>query len=175
MSKEYDNYIQEHQDNVRDAYLWLSDRLPDLIPASDAIKELLSWHDFSKYRMDEYEPYDNYFYIYKDKRSKEIIDEFDKAFLHHIHSNPHHWQHWVLMHDDPDNNGKLSIVAMEMPDKFVIEMICDWLSFSIKKNDFREILSWYKEHKDVMILHENTRKRVEEILAGIDRVTSTDE
>lgn len=175
MSKEYDDYIQEHQDNVRDAYLWLSERLPDLIPANATVKGLIDLHDYSKYDRREYEAYDNYFYIYKDKRSKEIIDEFNEAFLRHIHCNSHHWQHWVLMHDDPDKSGKLLIEALEMPYEYIIEMICDWMSFAIKKNDFREILSWYKGHKDVMILHENTRKRVEEILAGIDRVTSVDE
>src|SRR5688572_29402107 len=27
---------------------------------------------------------------------------FDKAWLHHQHRNPHHWQHWLLREDDGD-------------------------------------------------------------------------
>ena len=51
-----------------------------------------------------------------------------------------------------------------MPDKYVIEMICDWWSFSHKTGDLWEIFNWYDSHKDNMILHHNTRIFVEQIL-----------
>ena len=57
--------------------------------------------------------------------------------------------------------------ALEMPKEFVYEMICDWLSFSHKTGNLYEIFDWYKAHSKKMILHENTRKLVEEILDKI--------
>ena len=50
-----------------------------------------------------------------------------------------------------------------MPKNRVIEMICDWWSFSWKSGNLGEIFDWYEKHKD-MKLHENTRKFVEDIL-----------
>ena len=87
--------------------------------------------------------------------------DFDYAWLHHIHQNPHHWQHWVLVNDDEGS------YALEMPKEFVYEMICDWWSFSHKTGNLYEIFDWYKAHSKKMILHENTRKLVEEILDKI--------
>lgn len=170
MSKEYDKYIKEHRENVVKAYDWLTENLPELFPYKARLKGSLNWHDISKYDDAEYSAYDNYFYIYKDNRTKSIIDSFNKAFLRHIIRNQHHWQHWVLIHDDPVN-GKPDFEAIEMPIGVVVEMICDWMSFSIKKGDMREVVSWYEAHKSSMILHENTRKKVEEIINAINEVT----
>ncbi|MFR1480703.1 MAG: DUF5662 family protein [Hydrogeniiclostridium mannosilyticum] len=30
-----------------------------------------------------------------------VVQAFQRAWLLHIHRNPHHWQHWVLINDDP--------------------------------------------------------------------------
>ena len=54
-----------------------------------------------------------------------------------------------------------------MPYEYVIEMICDWWSFSHKSGKLYEILDWYETHKERMILHDNTRKIVEDILYKI--------
>ena len=59
--------------------------------------------------------------------------------------------------------------ALEIPDRYIVEMICDWLSFSIKSGNMREIFDWYDDHKDKMILHPNTRKKVNRILNAIDK------
>ena len=56
--------------------------------------------------------------------------------------------------------------AVEIPFEYVIEMICDWWSFSWKKGDLNEIFKWYEDHKGMM-LHPETRKLVESILARI--------
>ena len=130
-------------------------------------------HDMSKLTEDEYDDYDNYFYRggYSTKVGKEA---FDRAWLHHIHVNPHHWQHWVLISDEGNfdiNIGKVK--ALDMPNNYIFEMICDWWSFNWAKHasdieldgDSRyEIFNWYDSHKDKMILSELTRKKVEELL-----------
>lgn len=88
-------------------------------------------------------------------------EEFNKAWLHHIYSNPHHWQHWVLINDEAEEG----IVTLRMPYQYVIEMICDWWAFSWNKGNLYEIFDWYDKHKDHMKLHNDTRELVEEILS----------
>ena len=56
---------------------------------------------------------------------------------------------------------------MEMPYCYILEMICDWWSFSWSKGNLLEIFSWYEEHKNYIKLHPNTRKSVEDILGRI--------
>ena len=43
--------------------------------------------------------------------------EFDRAWLHHQHANPHHWQHWLLVNDNPGKtwavgSGKAALLAL---------------------------------------------------------------
>ena len=117
-------------------------------------------HDLSKYSAEEYQAYDDYFY---GKKNKETERAFNYAWLSHIHHNPHHWQYWVLKHDDEPEE------ALEMPEQYVIEMICDWWSFSFKTGNLYEIFDWYEKHKG-MVLHEKTRKLVEDTLNKIKKV-----
>ena len=51
-----------------------------------------------------------------------------------------------------------------MPDCYIIEMICDWWSFSWKQENLYEIFKWYEERKDYIKLSDYTRKKVEDIL-----------
>lgn len=126
MSAEYNTYIIEHVDNVKKAYFWLKDH--NII--KEDILDQLNLHDASKYTDEEYKAYDLYFYGTKTEKVKK---DFDYAWLHHIHENPHHWQHWVLVNDDEGT------YALEMPKEFVYEMICDWWSFSHKTDNLYEI------------------------------------
>lgn len=57
-----------------------------------------------------------------------------------------------------------------MPHKYIIEMICDWWSFSWIKGDLFEIFAWYENHKNYIKLHPNTRLIVEEILGRIHKI-----
>ena len=159
MSKAYDTYIEKHRDNVRKAYGWLKTNLPTLFdgkPESDWNIDFN--HDCSKFDADEYDAYDIYFY--GNNRSYAVVEAFRRAWLLHIHRNPHHWQHWILINDDP-NEGE---ILLEMPYNYIIEMVCDWWSFSWQKGDLSEIFDWYDEHSEYMKLAPNTRKTVEDIL-----------
>lgn len=158
MSIEYDNYIVEHIANVRKGRKWFNENLPDLI--NEFIPVFISFtdHDNSKYDIEEYEPYDDYFY--GKEKSALIKKNYDYAWLHHIHNNPHHWQYWVLINDEPNEGPK----ALEMPNRYIFEMICDWWAFSWKTGNLTEIFRWYDEHKNSMILHPKTRIKVERIL-----------
>ena len=162
MSKEYDNYIIEHKRNVTKGYAWIQDNLPELLDGVGHFEWLVSFnHDVSKYTAEEYDAYDAYFY--GGNRSFAVCQAFNKAWLHHIHNNPHHWQHWILIHDEPDE----PMTIIDMPYGYIIEMICDWWSFSWKKGDLSEIFNWYDSHKDYIKLSDSTRKTVEMILGKI--------
>ena len=164
MSAEYDDYLAEHCHNVGEAFKWLESNVPEVLEGLDSSpyywNDIEVFHDSSKWSDEEYQSYDNYFY---GNKSYAVVNEFDYAWLHHIHNNPHHWQYWILLEDE----GKQK--ALEIPERYVIEMVSDWMSFSIKKNDIRELFKWYDSHKDKMILHPNTRKLVEKILDAIDK------
>ena len=141
MSFQYDQYLAQHRSNVKRGYEWLCENLPDVI--KDAVNA--GWqtgfaHDQSKDEPDEY-----------------------NAWLLHIHRNPHHWQHWVLINDDP----KEGEIVLEMPYDYIIEMICDWWAFSWAQENLDEIFNWYEEHSKYMKLAPDTRKTVEDILSKI--------
>lgn len=161
MSAKYDEYIIEHRSNVTKAYDWLYKNLPEIFP-DEAVKSMVEWqctdaHDQSKYDKEEYDAYDAYFY---GNRSYEVVQNFNYAWLQHIHKNPHHWQHWILINDD----SELGMVALEIPLNYIIEMICDWWSFSWKSGNLYEIFDWYAKHRNGMQMNSTSRRIVEDIL-----------
>lgn len=163
MSREYDLYLQQHKDNVMKGYDWIKVNLPELLDGmriDDLNKQILN-HDASKSELDEYIAYDNWFY--GNNRSFAVKNDFNHAWLRHIHRNKHHWQHWVLINDDP-NEGE---VILEMPANYILEMVCDWWAFSWNSGDLTEIFNWYNEHKEYIKLGVKTRKTVEDILDKI--------
>lgn len=157
MSIDYDIYIREHKENVEKAWRFLYENLNAELRIPDEMYNQICHHDDSKYDEDEYDAYDAYFY--GGNRSFEVVNKFNIAWLKHIHKNPHHWQHWVLIEDENSTSKPL-----EMPYNYIIEMICDWWAFSFKSGNLSEIFDWYAEHKDKMILASSTRNVVEVIL-----------
>jgi len=133
-------------------------------------------HDISKFRLDEFIPYARYFYggPYPEKDSlspqfgmeynpltkERVKREFDKAFLLHIHRNPHHWQYHILIDEGADSKTKI----FQMPYKYMIEMVCDWKGAGKAITGNSNPLEWYAKYKDIIILEEYTRSRVEEII-----------
>lgn len=157
MSVQYDNFLTEHKENVAKGFRWLQENIPEVI--EDGFEWQICFnHDASKTDPEEYDAYDAYFY--GNNRSYSVVQNFKKAWLRHIHNNPHHWQHWILINDEP----KEGMVVIDMPYIYVVEMICDWWSFSWKKGDLNEIFGWYEDRKDYMKLSANTRRSVEYIL-----------
>lgn len=159
MSFQYDQYLARHRANVKRGFDWLCENLPHIM--KDTLEA--GWytefaHDQSKNDEDEYEAYDAYFY--GNNRSYEVVQNYPRAWLLHIHRNPHHWQYWVLINDDP----KEGEIVLEMPYDYIIEMICDWWAFSWAKGNLKEIFGWYDEHSQYIKLADNTRKIVIDIL-----------
>lgn len=161
MSSKYDEYIKQHKENVVSAFKWMCKNIPEIFLDQNDMNQIeyqvVHGHDYSKCSEEEYDAYDNYFY---GNRSYEVVREFNIAWLHHIHNNPHHWQYWILHNDNPDEG----MIILDMPDNYIIEMICDWWSFSWAKGDLYEIFNWYNERKSYIKLSDDTREKVEGIL-----------
>lgn len=161
MSQQYTAYIVDHVNYVQQAFDWLVSH--NLIDYETLPKCHIAEHDLSKYTEDEYDAYDKYFYG-NGRKPEEVKNNFNYAWLHHIHNNPHHWQHWVLINDEDGT------IALEMPQEYIYEMLSDWWAFSFKKGDLKEIFKWYDSHKANMMLHKNTKKLIEELLEKIKKI-----
>ena len=65
MSREYDLYLEQHKKAVADGFYWIKKNLPELIVDLydvDYEHQIAFDHDTSKTNLDEYVPYDLYFY-----------------------------------------------------------------------------------------------------------------
>ena len=120
--------------------------------AKECFKVGLYWrgivHDLSKFTLSEWIAYRNYFYGTPD----EI--KFNEAWLNHIHKNKHHHQHWVLRNDDG------TVVALDIPNVYVLEMVCDWIGAGLAITGRREVKEWYEKNKDKMVLSDLTKAKV---------------
>jgi hypothetical protein len=134
-------------------------------------------HDWSKFLPAEWFPYVAYFNgsppdlnpVYYNPEWREWAREdwkqrtaraFDRAWLHHQHANPHHWQHWLLREDD----GGLK--RLPMPEHFIREMVADWMGAGQAQGK-PDVAAWYRQNAGRMVLHADTRARVEALLAEV--------
>ena len=165
MSYAYDEYLAEHIGNVNKGLHWMLDNLALSQEEKSAIETaMVSFnHDESKYSAEEYNAYDQYFY--GGNRSYKVVQDFNYAWLYHIHQNPHHWQYWVLLEDDPE--AGLPYKTLPIPLPYIFEMIADWWSFSWKEGNLFEIFNWYAEHRDKQYIDLNSRMILERILEKI--------
>ena len=117
-------------------------------------------HDLSKFRPSEFIPYAKFFYDTKRdknyKKSDETNENFQKGWVFHQKRNKHHWNYWVSV------TRKNEIIPLEMPEKYVKQMIADWNGMSRKfGGNTRE---YYEKNKDEMILHQKTIEKIENLL-----------
>jgi hypothetical protein len=160
--EEYRKYIYEHKKRVKQFADWMKENLPEIFnePGLDDFDELISEHDDSKFSEEEFEPYAQKFYGKQDINGKplEYIPGWDEAWEHHWMNNEHHPEFWL---------GK------DMPYIYILEMLCDWGSFSIAKGNLIELIDYYySEARDdeEKNLSDNTKIIIEEILSKIENV-----
>lgn len=136
-------------------------------------------HDWSKFMPCEWCPYAEFFYgnhyddsgpdgifpdWYQRKQSKRQ-NNFDRAWLHHQHLNPHHWQHWVLQEDIPsDPSGRPKI--LQIPEHFAREMVADWMGAGRAITGKWDVALWYERNREHIMLHPRTRQLVEGLVGG---------
>lgn len=154
MHWEYLKYVLRHKWYVLLAGLKLGVPLRQLVV-----------HDWSKFLPSEWLPYARHFYggAYSAGEHDARKAAFREAWLKHLHRSPHHHQYWLLREDSG------VAFALEMPERFAREMVADWAGAGrAQLGDSwtpSEVVGWYEKNEEKMVLHTNTRSRVEEILA----------
>lgn len=120
-------------------------------------------HDMSKFSPVEFFESVKY---WDGKRSPILAAKEDMGmsygWLHHKGRNKHHYEYWV---DNINDGGK----PIKMPFKYVIEMVCDWLSAcrtyeNEKKNVFRREYAWWKACAGMVKIHDETKRLINKIL-----------
>lgn len=161
LEDKYIDYIKRHQAGVLKS--WKNILYPALLTESDYDVELLTdieilinCHDESKFKSDEFDAYCDYFYPSEENAKDE--EAFNKAWFLHQRRNPHHWQYWCLIKD----SGK--IIPLDMPVKYICEMLCDWSSFQFVVDKNSTANNWYQKNKNKMVLSDSTRQTIEELL-----------
>ncbi|PYI55534.1 DUF5662 family protein [Paenibacillus flagellatus] len=114
-------------------------------------------HDCSKFSPTEFFPYAKKFYSGKPLTPEEEL-KWKYAWLRHQHKNKHHWEYWVI---NPHAKE-----ALPMPKKYVVEMVCDWRSFSRRWG--RQVKKSTLNLTDKIIVHPETKKELE-LLMSSDR------
>lgn len=116
-------------------------------------------HDWSKFRWSEWFPYVDHFY---GKEREEPDPAFSEACHHHQQRNKHHWQFFLSI------NRRKEITVMEMPPKYIEEMLADWIGAARAKGQGgAHTPIWYDRVKDTLILGRRTHLWVEH---AIDRL-----
>lgn len=111
-------------------------------------------HDCSKFKPEIFLPYARWLYRNKKKPTQiKTANNFKIAMHnHHIHSK-HHWQHYCFQTD------KGNLVCFEIPDKYIKEMICDWIATSKMFNNTAQ--EYYLAHYHEFKFAHRTRTKIE--------------
>ena len=121
------------------------------------------WHDMSKFSPVEFFESVKY---YSGTRSPIDACKEDKgismAWMHHKGRNPHHYEHWV---DNFDKGGE----PKEMPWKYKVEMICDYLAagraYMGKNFSYKAEYEWWqKKLESPRRQHESDKEFVTNVL-----------
>lgn len=157
--QEYMDYLNNHITGVIDSFkkyfvpLVNRDDLPvtigkyskdDFIYAIKKCALTINNHDLSKYNDLEFYPYRRHWHPTikeenEDEERQQVNEEqYEKAWQHHYEHNNHHIQYWY----DFKNS-----IAHDMDLSAIVEMICDWISMSIIKNN-PTIDNWWNTDAD---------------------------
>lgn len=164
-TNDYIDYIATHKANTEKAW--------DVIKTIDnpyiqnnleVLDNNIKNHDQSKYDDEEFEWYRKKYYPVDDDEANEVMDKIQDIFWLHYSKNPHHWEYWLdenkeldyTKHNDEEIDNNVMIAY--------IEMLCDWASFGLKKDDPREVRSWYISEKPKMTLFPAEQEVLEDIL-----------
>lgn len=124
---------------------------------------LLLLHDWSKILPDELLPMCRSFRLDSNGKYYWEHSEEQKKFQElHWSRNKHHWQRWV-------RKG----IARKIPDIYIREMVADWRAVGLDPGNI-PLDEWYGNNRGKIILHPDSRRRLESLLAeGIGRTYET--
>ena len=113
-------------------------------------------HDLSKFGFTEFVSSAKHF-----QRNRSPIDAeeelgYSRAWLHHKGCNKHHWEYWTDFSEDGN------VIANEIPYKYVVEMVCDWVgagkAYSKDKWTQADPIDYFNSHRVGRYFHPKTEK-----------------
>lgn len=156
--EKYKLYVEDHRKKVKSAfkllYPFISHNMDLNKEDLEQLKVNIDNHDKSKF--DEEENTANAYaeFYYCENVDDEILENFENAVRFHKINNPHHINYWHTRNQ-------------EMPTIYLIEMFCDWWSFSFAKNDPMEILDWYNKNKESINLRDKEIETIQKLLTFV--------
>lgn len=174
MTKKYNEYLSNHIMGVNRTY---NEILKPILEKEflgykeppinlQALGYRIHSHDKSKRTDYEYKPYLVHWYAGEENKTEESEKAYRYAVLHHVHINEHHWQFWV--HPD-DYDGSTHVLDMNL--ESVIEMLCDWHSFTLRDPE-STAYKWYQDNKSNMILGKGTIELIDKYIIYLQKPLS---
>lgn len=122
-------------------------------------------HDLSKYSPSEFLMGVKYYQGDRSPNNAEREDRgYSSAWLHHKGRNKHHIEYWT----DYAQGAEKKLVPVEMPKKYVAEMLCDRIAASriYKKDKYTDAspYEYYMSSKEKSMIHPATDKLLTELL-----------
>lgn len=121
-------------------------------------------HDVSKFLPSEFFSYAKTYYNDKGISEYTPNDDIYIAWNAHQKRNKHHWQYYVLL----DENHV--ILPLDIPDKYLNEMVADMLAFSIDNPKAKSALDYYNSSKERMFLSRKSTHHLEDLLEKMSKI-----
>ncbi len=150
IAEKYLTMLKAHIIYVREAGKKLGISSPQLIS-----------HDNSKWSQSEFSGYARHL------QGGGAPDEFSKAWLHHIHYNPHHWQHWIFPNGYTPKGSKVENGVVEMPYHHALEMIADWMGSEMANQNRWDMSEWLSKNIPKIRVHSSTAQYLGSVLSGL--------
>jgi len=152
--EEYANSLNRHIINVTEAGKTIG------VP-----QEQLVIHDQSKWSEEEFPYYARKFFGGEAPINAERIpNDFAAAWLHHMNHNQHHWQYWIFPDGFTPKGSDVEAGVIEMPRRFALEMVADWMGSSKTYTGSWDMQSWLWENMPHIRVHSRTAEYLREVL-----------
>lgn len=122
----------------------------------------LCYHDDSKWSEAEFPGYAQHF------QGGGAPDMFSEAWLHHIHFNPHHWQHWIFPDNYTPKHSNVENGIVEMPEHYALEMVADWMGAKRAYTGSWDMSDWLMKNISMVKVHSATAKYLKDILYDLE-------
>ena len=139
IAKAYWDYLKLHIECVQAACIKLG-----------VDEKQASEHDASKFLPLEFVGYATHFY------GGGAPDAFATAWLHHIHANPHHWNHFIFPGGYTPKGSTVEKGVVYMPVQYSKEMVADWMGASKALTGSWHIGQWLIKNIPTISVHSQT-------------------
>lgn len=158
MSIAYDEYLEKRNKHFRQACNWIKRSAPDMLNGitEDEFTFMRDFHHDVDTIPCLYEPYDAH--LFGKKQTAKTASEYRKAKVMRIHMNSYNWQYHVLITEDEGT------ILTEMSQMDILELICEWWSYSWENDDLWSIFAYYSKYSSKIKMHKKSSKELERLL-----------